>query len=138
MEVAYFADEVSRQDFEEAVRLGVEPICDENSPEDRELTDYLYGGDEAYRFKQELVLGLGDARMLRELGVKIKKYHMNEGHASLLTVDLLLRFKQDIEKVWDERLVWVYDSVRELCVFTTHTPPPLGTISSGTIWWKGC
>ena len=54
----------------------------ENTAEDREITDVLYGGDERYRLKQEVVLGIGGVRMLHALGYQIKKYHMNEGHAS--------------------------------------------------------
>jgi glucan phosphorylase len=51
----------------------------ENTPEDRGITDYLYGGDTAYRIKQEVVLGMGGVRMLQALEFHIKKYHMNEG-----------------------------------------------------------
>lgn len=98
----------------------------ENTPEDRTITQYLYGGDQAYRFKQEMVLGIGGTRLLDELGFQIKKFHMNEGHSSLLTVELLRLFKKDIEEVWDERLVWNADKVRSLCVFTTHTPVEAG------------
>ncbi len=98
----------------------------ENSPQDREITHYLYGGDQAYRLKQEIVLGIGGTRMLDELGFEIKKYHMNEGHSALLTLELLKRYKRDIEEVWDERLVWDIEKVRSLCVFTTHTPVAAG------------
>ena len=97
-----------------------------NSAEDQEITSHLYGGDQAYRLKQEIVLGLGGVRMLHELGFEIKKYHMNEGHASFLTLDLLNRFKRPIEDVWDEKLVWDKRSVKNLCVFTTHTPVEAG------------
>lgn len=99
---------------------------EENAPQDREITHYLYGGDLAYRLKQEAVLGIGGVRMLEELGFEIKKYHMNEGHSSLLTVELLRRFRRDIEEVWDERLVWDDERVRSLCIFTTHTPVEAG------------
>ncbi len=98
----------------------------ENDPEDRELTSYLYGGDERYRLMQEAVLGIGGVRMLRELGFEIRKYHMNEGHASFLTLELLLEYKKDIEAVWDEDLVWDVPRVKDLCVFTTHTPEKAG------------
>lgn len=98
----------------------------ENSPEDRTLTDCLYGGDDRYRLKQEMVLGLGGVMMLRILGFRIKKYHMNEGHASLLTLELLHRFKKDIESVWDEKEIWDVEKVKDLCVFTTHTPVEAG------------
>jgi starch phosphorylase len=98
----------------------------ENAPEDREITLCLYGGDATYRLKQEIVLGIGGTRVLEQLGFEIKKYHMNEGHSSLLTLELLKRFKKNIEDVWDERLVWDVDKVRGLCVFTTHTPVEAG------------
>jgi len=98
----------------------------ENSPQDREITHYLYGGDLAYRLKQEIVLGIGGVRMLHELGFDIKKYHMNEGHSGLLTLELLNRFKRPIEDVWDEKLVWDVEKVKDLCVFTTHTPIEAG------------
>jgi len=97
-----------------------------NDPDDREITAFLYGGDLAYRLKQEIVLGIGGVRMLHELGFEIKKYHMNEGHSSLLTIELLSKFKRPIENVWDESLVWNTESVKELCVFTTHTPVAAG------------
>jgi len=98
----------------------------ENNPEDRTLTDHLYGGDEAYRLKQEVILGIGGVRMLRKLGFKVKKYHMNEGHAAFLTLELLHKFKKDIESVWDESHIWDTESVKNLCVFTTHTPLEAG------------
>jgi starch phosphorylase len=98
----------------------------ENSPEDRSLTDHLYGGDESYRIKQEVILGIGGVRMLRKLGFQIKKYHMNEGHAAFLTLELLHEFKKDIESVWDEEHIWDIESVKDLCVFTTHTPVEAG------------
>ncbi len=98
----------------------------ENSPEDRELTHYLYGGDESYRLKQELILGIGGVRILNKLGYEIKKYHMNEGHAGFLTLELLQLHKKDIEEVWDESHIWDTETVRELCVFTTHTPVDAG------------
>ena len=97
-----------------------------NAPQDREITHYLYGGDLAYRLKQEIVLGIAGVRMLHEIGFEIKKYHMNEGHSSLLTLELLNRFKRPIEDVWDEKLVWDVEKVKALCVFTTHTPIDAG------------
>jgi starch phosphorylase len=81
-----------------------------NAAEDRRITDYLYGGDKRYRFKQEIVLGIGGVKLLKELGFKVRKYHMNEGHSALLTFELLKEKSMDDEKV------------RTLCVFTTHTP----------------
>ncbi len=81
---------------------------------DREITKHLYGGDEKYRLAQEIVLGAGGVRILQALGYKtIDKFHMNEGHAALLTLELYRQFN-DIDKV------------REQCVFTTHTPVAAG------------
>lgn len=118
--------------FVESLRNGKVPVLfldtdlPENSDKDREITDYLYGGDEAYRMKQEAVLGIGGVRMLRKLGFNIKKYHMNEGHAAFLTLELLHEYKRDIETVWDETHIWDVDTVKEFCVFTTHTPVEAG------------
>jgi len=98
----------------------------DNAPQDRAITDSLYGGDSTYRIKQEIVLGMGGVRMLQALEFHIKKYHLNEGHASFLALELLHRFKRDIESVWDERSVWDVARVRDLCVFTTHTPVEAG------------
>jgi starch phosphorylase len=64
---------------------------EENSGWDRGLTDHLYGGDTNYRLQQEIVLGMGGARMAHALGYRINVYHMNEGHAALLTLALLER-----------------------------------------------
>jgi len=96
-----------------------------NDPKDRALTGQLYGGDPYYRLSQEVILGIGGVRMLRALGhTELMRYHMNEGHAALLTLELLGEESrragrasvkgEDIEKV------------RSKCVFTTHTPVPAG------------
>ena len=62
---------------------------EQNTPEDRKLTNYLYGGDAAYRLKQEILLGIGGERILQALGFDITTFHLNEGHAALLTLQLL-------------------------------------------------
>ena len=86
----------------------------ENNEIDREITKYLYGGDNKYRLMQEIILGVGGVRALQALGYStIDKFHMNEGHAALCTLELY-RQHNDIEKV------------REQCVFTTHTPVAAG------------
>lgn len=64
---------------------------DENHGEDRAITRYLYGGDNVYRLKQEIVLGIGGVRMLQALGFIIRHYHMNEGHSALLGLELMRR-----------------------------------------------
>lgn len=98
----------------------------ENAPEDRALTGQLYGGDAAYRLKQEAILGIGGVRMLAALGYRLKKFHLNEGHASLLLLELLHRYKSNIENVWDMKQIWNLEPVRNICVFTTHTPVEAG------------
>ncbi len=97
-----------------------------NSPQDRELTFRLYGGDNRYRLKQEIILGIGGTRMLAALGFTPQKYHMNEGHAAFLVLELLSKTKKNIEDVWDENLVWDTQSVKDRCIFTTHTPVEAG------------
>lgn len=97
----------------------------ENTIQDRALTDSLYGGDSAYRLAQEVILGVGGVRMLRALGYRhIRRFHLNEGHASLLTLALL-----DEQSERSGR--WIAGPeevarVRQQCVFTTHTPVPAG------------
>ncbi len=97
-----------------------------NLPEDRKITDQLYGGDKEYRLKQEIVLGIGGARLLQILGFQVRKYHLNEGHASLLTLELLNHHRLHVEDTWDERASWDTRRVQEKCVFTTHTPVEAG------------
>ncbi len=95
---------------------------DQNSAEDRQITDRLYGAGDAYRLKQEIVLGIGGARMLQALGFTIDTYHLNEGHAALLTLHLLRYFRQPAEDVGPGESPYDHAPVRERCIFTTHTP----------------
>lgn len=97
---------------------------DQNSPEDRQITHRLYGGDDAHRLKQEIVLGIGGQLLLRALGFSIRTYHLNEGHAALLALQLL----RETHRPADPSSSNLYDraSVRERCVFTTHTPVEAG------------
>ncbi len=82
----------------------------ENRPEDRGITDRLYTGDREYRLKRAIVLGIGGARMLAAQGIRVGKYHINESHSSLLTLELLRQPGMDEERVQTQ------------CIFTTHTP----------------
>ncbi len=95
-----------------------------NDEWDRHFTDHLYGGDTFYRLCQETVLGLGGVRILAALGCQPIVFHMNEGHAALLTIGLLE------DRVNEGSLLDAsqadLDAVRERCVFTTHTPVPAG------------
>src|SRR5277367_2921459 len=95
-----------------------------NDPWDRRLTDHLYGGDTYYRLCQETVLGLGGVALLNAFGCKPKVYHMNEGHAALLAIGLLEDHLAG--KPLRDATEADIDAVRQLCVFTTHTPVPAG------------
>lgn len=102
----------------------------ENAPEDRALTNSLYGGDQRYRLGQEIVLGIGGVRMLRALGyTELTRYHMNEGHAALLALELFLEDMEKTECSIDDHEACIAGSmadIRKLCVFTTHTPVAAG------------
>lgn len=97
----------------------------ENSEWDRALTHHLYGGDSHYRLCQEVILGIGGVRILRALGYHdVCRFHMNEGHAALLALELL-----DERAGWHHREAFNEEDVLALkrrCVFTTHTPVPAG------------
>ncbi len=97
----------------------------ENSSWDRSLTDSLYGGDQRYRLCQEVVLGFGGLKLLQKVGFTgLRSHHMNEGHSALLSLGLLER---RLDQSFAGRLKQVdIDGVRNLCIFTTHTPVPAG------------
>ena len=98
----------------------------ENSPWDRTITDFLYGGDSHYRLCQEMVLGFGGFAMLRVLGHdNMFRFHLNEGHAALLVL-ALIEAAIGTEARNGEVPPEVIERVREQCVFTTHTPVPAG------------
>jgi starch phosphorylase len=93
-----------------------------NRAEDRGITSRLYGGDPAYRLKQEAVLGLGGMHILRALGFTINRYHLNEGHAALLGLSLLRAYRYPRHELRSGESPYDLHRVRQLCNFTTHTP----------------
>lgn len=93
-----------------------------NSPEDRELTSRLYGGDSRTRIRQEVVVGIGGIRALKALGITPGVYHLNEGHCAFATIEAVRMRMQEDGKSFDEALREVAKST----VFTTHTPVPAG------------
>ena len=97
----------------------------ENTEWDRTLTDHLYGGDSYYRLCQEVVLGIGGVRMLRALDHHdVIRFHMNEGHSSLLVLELL---EEEASRAGRRSINHDdVEAVRRRCVFTTHTPVPAG------------
>ncbi len=105
---------------------------EQNAAQDRAITDHLYGGDQRYRLCQEAVLGIGGIRMLRALGYgDLRRFHMNEGHAALLTLELAYEYSkrawdvayEDIPHIVRPELMQV---VKSKCIFTTHTSVPAG------------
>jgi starch phosphorylase len=97
----------------------------ENSGQDRALTNELYGGDARYRLMQEAVLGIGGVRMLRALGcTSLERFHMNEGHAALLALELVDEATRAAGRSGVQHSD--IERARKLCVFTTHTPVAAG------------
>ncbi len=92
-----------------------------NDAADRDITFRLYGGDEAHRIRQEMVLGIGGVRALRRIGLAPAVWHMNEGHAAFLALELL-RERLEAGLDFDAGL----EAVAAQCVFTTHTPVAAG------------
>jgi|GEM_PF-123223 len=89
-----------------------------NTAADREITSRLYMGDRAHRLKQEAILGVAGFRMLQKIGAtNIQKFHMNEGHSSLMTLELFRKYATSENPV---------EEVRQRAVFTTHTPVAAG------------
>lgn len=109
------------------VNVGRVPVylLDANRPENeqhfRDLTLRVYGGDSTTRIMQEILLGMGGVRLLRQLGVEPSVFHMNEGHAAFLTFELI-REKMATGKNFSSALA---DTKAE-CAFTTHTPVEAG------------
>ncbi len=110
------------------MRVGRVPLylldCDVegNSPEDRELTSRLYGGDTRTRIRQELVLGVGGVKALRALGIRAGAFHLNEGHSAFAPLEVIRSKMQDDGVSFDEAL----RETAQQTVFTTHTPVPAG------------
>ncbi|QDU87091.1 Maltodextrin phosphorylase [Pirellulimonas nuda] len=93
-----------------------------NSPEDRELTSRLYGGDRRTRIRQELVLGIGGVKALGALGINPGVYHLNEGHSAFAPLEVIHQRMEGDGLSFDDAL----REVAQNTVFTTHTPVPAG------------
>lgn len=97
-------------------------IPQNQSPEHREITDQLYGGDIHKRIRQEIVLGIGGLRALKKLGVKVTVHHMNEGHSAFLAIEHIRLLMEENALTFEQAL----EATRVSNVFTTHTPVPAG------------
>ncbi|MBI1802381.1 MAG: alpha-glucan family phosphorylase, partial [Chloroflexi bacterium] len=97
---------------------------EQNAPQDRRLVAQLYRGDQDVRIAQEMVLGIGGVRALRALGIAPAVWHLNEGHAAFLTLELA----REHGSTGSPRPHWpeVVERVRRQTVFTTHTPVAAG------------
>jgi starch phosphorylase len=92
-----------------------------NAPSDRDITRRLYGGDESTRVRQEMILGIGGVRALRALGLAPAAWHLNEGHAAFLILELM-REHMSRDLPFEAAL----EATAAACVFTTHTPVAAG------------
>ena len=97
-------------------------IPDNQLPQDRDITDSLYGGDTDTRIRQEIVLGIGGMRALAAVGLKPTVFHMNEGHSAFLALEQIRLLMRDAQLSFEEAL----EAARTSNVFTTHTPVPAG------------
>ena len=97
-------------------------IPDNPLPQDRDITDSLYGGDTDTRIRQEIVLGIGGIRALDAMGLKPTVYHMNEGHSAFMALEQIRRLMKGEQLSFEEAL----EASRVSNVFTTHTPVPAG------------
>lgn len=95
---------------------------EDNTPEDRAITHYLYGGDSENRLKQELILGIAGIRALVAMGIEPDIYHSNEGHSAFIGFERMRKLIQDEHLTFEESL----EVVRASTLFTTHTPVPAG------------
>ncbi|MBZ5605247.1 MAG: alpha-glucan family phosphorylase, partial [Acidobacteriia bacterium] len=94
----------------------------QNAPEFREITNQLYGGDRHTRIRQEIVLGIGGLRALKEVGLQPTVYHMNEGHSAFLALERIRLFIAEQKLSFEEAL----EAARCNNIFTTHTSVPAG------------
>jgi starch phosphorylase len=110
------------------IRIGRIPLylldsdVEGNSSTDRELTSKLYISDLDSRISQEIILGIGGVRALRELGYNPSVWHMNEGHSAFLVLE---RIREMVAA--GNTFEVAMDLVRPTTVFTTHTPVPAGS-----------
>lgn len=94
----------------------------DNNPEDRDITDQLYGGKEELRIRQEMVLGIGGYRLIQALNLSPAVFHMNEGHSAFLSLERVRHFMEAYKLSFQEARQAALTGL----VFTTHTPVAAG------------
>jgi starch phosphorylase len=84
-----------------------------------EITDKLYPGKHTpfYTFGQEILLGLGGVRALKELGIPVELYHLNDGHPALAAMQVLAEMGVRVEDLNEENMA----ALREKISYTSHT-----------------
>ncbi|MDD5628434.1 MAG: alpha-glucan family phosphorylase [Elusimicrobia bacterium] len=92
-----------------------------NSAQDREISGRLYGGDRTMRLRQEILLGIGGARLLKALDIPVEHYHINEGHSAFMFLEKI-REQVAAGKSFEAAA----KDVASRSVFTTHTPVEAG------------
>jgi starch phosphorylase len=97
-------------------------IAENERPENRDITDMLYGGDIHTRMRQEIVLGIGGLRALKALGLEPTVFHMNEGHSAFLAIERIRLLMTEHGLTFNQAL----EASRTNNVFTTHTSVPAG------------
>lgn len=102
-------------------------LLDSNIPrnevaEYRNITGQLYGGTTETRIQQEILLGIGGMRALKQLAIVPSAIHMNEGHAAFASLERCRNLMSDHGLDFREAL----ELNRASTVFTTHTPVPAG------------
>ena len=100
----------------------LDTFVDENTVDDKRITDILYGGDTEKRIQQEILLGIGGKKLLDTLGYNIKAYHLNEGHSAFLCFERIADKMKELNISFHEAKKICYTSN----IFTTHTPVPAG------------
>ncbi len=95
---------------------------EENPPEYRAITNYLYDADRDKRIQQEIILGFGGLRLLRKLNIKPAVFHLNEGHSAFLVIERLKGLITDEKYTFNEAA----GLIKSTSIFTTHTPVQAG------------
>ena len=116
--------------FVQAWSLEIGSVCvylldtdiEQNTEENRHITDQLYSSSKEIRFKQEIILGLGGLRILEALQISPIGYHLNEGHSALLALEIARHEMKKHKRTFAEEL----DNTKQHIFFTNHTLVPAG------------
>ncbi|MEO6071072.1 MAG: alpha-glucan family phosphorylase [Chitinophagaceae bacterium] len=102
------------QTFNSAPMFFMTTDIPENDYVSQTITHRLYDANVATKVAQFILLGVGGAKLLDEIGYKPEVYHLNEAHGISSAFYLYQKYNRNIEEV------------RKRLVFTTHTPEEAG------------